>query len=486
VTSASLSAPSLRHGVRVAVAMVLGTAATGAILALGLRIATAATADPTFLAPSGRRTGYPSWMRGPLQGYATSLTLHAFVAVMAAMVVAWLAVLLCARSIPTWFLVGAVVAATAIFALAPPLLSTDVFNYIAYGQMGTHGINPYLHGPIVLQNTPLYGYTGHLWKDVASAYGPLFTLITYALAPLGVAGAFWALKAIMALSLLGIAAFVWAAARRLGLEPRFAVALVALNPLVLVYAVGGAHNDLLMALPLAAALYLTVTKRPAAAGAAVVGAIAIKASAGLALPFVLLGADRRWRAAAGALAAAVVMSAVAYLAFGTAITHMLGALAVQEKFHWIVTSVPSFVSYYLGYGHPDRLARQIFTVSAVVVLVVMLARARGGRGWIEGAAGATLALLATTAWVLPWYVVWALPFVALVRSRTLPLAAAVLTALLMAMQLDHFLLTHASHRVHTPTAYERRLARERERARAERQARLSEGRVALRHVNSRG
>src|SRR5438034_1995938 len=99
MTSAALSAPSLRHGVRDAVAMVFGAAATGAILAFGWRIATAATADPTFLAPSGRRTGYPSWMRGPLHGFATSLTLHAFLALMAAMVVAWLVVLVCARSI---------------------------------------------------------------------------------------------------------------------------------------------------------------------------------------------------------------------------------------------------------------------------------------------------------------------------------------------------------------------------------------------------
>jgi hypothetical protein len=390
-------------------------------------------------------------MRGPLQHLAAPLTLHVFLALMATMVGAWLVVLVCARSIPAWFLAGAVVAATVVFALAPPLLSTDVFNYIAYGQMGTHGINPYLHGPVVLEGSPVYGYTGHLWKDVPSAYGPLFTLITYALAPLGVAGAFWALKAIMALSLLAIAGFVWAAARRLGLEPRFAVALVALNPLVLVYAVGGAHNDLLMAAPLAAALYLTVTKRPAAAGAAVVAAVMIKASAGLALPFVLLGAVRRGRALAGAVAAAVVGCGVTLLAFGTAITHMFGALAAQEKFHWIVVSVPSFVSYYAGLGHPDHLARQILTVLAATAIVVLIARARGGRGWIEGAAAATLVLLATTAWVLPWYVVWGLPFVALVRGRALPVAAVVLTALLMAMQLDHFLLTHASHRVHATT-----------------------------------
>jgi peptide/nickel transport system permease protein len=44
-------------------------------------------------------------------------------------------------------------------------------------------------------------------------------------------------------------------ARRLGRDPAAAVALVALNPLVLVYGVGGVHNDVLfMALLLGGAL----------------------------------------------------------------------------------------------------------------------------------------------------------------------------------------------------------------------------------------
>jgi hypothetical protein len=82
------------------------------------------------------------------------------------------------------------------------------------------------------------------------------------------------------------------------------------------------------------------------------------------------------------------------------------------------------------------------------VTIFLIVRARGGRGGIEGAAAAALVVLATTSWVLPWYIVLALPFAALVRGPTLPVAAVVLTALLTAMQLDHFVVTHASHHRH--------------------------------------
>jgi len=445
MASLSVASPRLRHSLtRVAVAAT-GVVATGVLLTCGIRIALGATVNATYLVPSGRRTGYPGWMRGPLAGHSAALPLHTFLVLMSVMTLAWVAVVVCASQLPNWFVIGAVIVTTLTFTLAPPLLSTDVFNYIAYGQMGTSGINPYLHGPEMLIGQPVYAYTGHLWKAVPSAYGPLFTLLTYVLAPAGVAASFWVLKALSGASLLALAALIWLSARQLGRDPRFAVALACLNPLVLVYALGGAHNDLIMAVPLAAAVYLALVKRPAAAGATAVSAIAIKASAGLALPFVLLAARPRRQALSGALAAGALAVGASLLVFGTAVTQMAGALAMQQRFKWIVVSVPSFAGHYLGIGEPSQAGRHVLMAFAAAVVVGLLARARGGRGCIEGAAAASLVVLATTAWVLPWYVVWTLPFAALVRGRMIPAGALVLTVLLLAMQLDHFVLTHGSH-----------------------------------------
>lgn len=447
MTAPTVTLP-LRQSASNVATRVLGAAGIAAILAISWRVATAAAVSATYLVPSGRRTGYPGWMRGPLAGDGSLLRVHGFIWLMAAMVVAWVVTLACARSLPTWLIAATAVVATAIFTVAPPLLSTDVFNYIAYGQMGTHGINPYLHGPVTLIGQPVYGYTGHLWRRVPSAYGPVFTLLSYPLSKLGVAAAFWWMKAIAGVSALATAGLGWATARRLGRSAAFALVLVALNPLVLVYAVGGAHNDVLMAAFVAGAIYLAVSGRAVLSGVSLATAVAIKLSAGLALPFVLLGARPRWRALAGFAGAAAAYVVLSFAVFGSAITKMIDALGMQQRFQWIVVSVPSFVSHYLGLGHPSHAARTVFTALAGAVIVGLIARARGGRGWIEGGAAATLVLLATTAWVLPWYIVWALPFAALVRARWVPAAAVALSVLLMAMQLDHYLLTHASHHVH--------------------------------------
>jgi alpha-1,6-mannosyltransferase len=164
------------------------------------------------------------WMRGPLRGLGGVVGLHGFVLLMVGMAVAWVVTLLCASALPRPLVAGTIVVATAIFTLAPPLLSSDVFNYIAYGRLGMHGINPYAHGPAALMTDPVYPYTGHLWKRDPSAYGPLFTLISQALAPLGTAGALWAMKLIAGLSSLGCAALVWLIAKRLDKSPAFAAA----------------------------------------------------------------------------------------------------------------------------------------------------------------------------------------------------------------------------------------------------------------------
>ena len=94
------------------------------------------------------------------------------------------------------------------------------------------------------------------WPFKHSPYGPLFTLGSYALAPLGLAGGLWALKAIAALASLGAIALVGYAAHTLGRQWKWAVAFVGLNPVLLELAVGGAHNDTLVMASLAAALAL--------------------------------------------------------------------------------------------------------------------------------------------------------------------------------------------------------------------------------------
>ena len=55
-------------------------------------------------------------------------------------------------------------ALTALMLLAPPLLSTDVFSYVAYGRIGAlYGANPYVHGPSAFALDPSYPFIAARW-----------------------------------------------------------------------------------------------------------------------------------------------------------------------------------------------------------------------------------------------------------------------------------------------------------------------------------
>ena len=171
------------------------------------------------------------------------------------------------------------------------LLSHDVYSYVDYARLGVrHGLDPYVHPPLAAPADPAFAHV--TWTDATSAYGPLFTLATYPLAWLPVAVAVAVLKAVAALSVLGLAAVVARLAAWRGADPLRAAAFVALNPLVLVHVVGGAHNDGLAMLLAMLGVAAILSAREATGGAALVAAAATKASALFLAPFAL----RRQRA----------------------------------------------------------------------------------------------------------------------------------------------------------------------------------------------
>jgi alpha-1,6-mannosyltransferase len=297
---------------RVAVVVLLAAAAVLVAVAAGQR---------SSLVPPAKG-GFPTWMVGPFRGLASWLPDSGmfnsvlFRSLMAAMFVCYLVALACVRRLPVRFVVGALVAAHVLFVLGPPLQLIDVFNYVNYARLGAvHGINPYVHSPASWPVDPSYGFA--TWHHLLSPYGPLFTLVSYALVPLGLPVFYWTLKLSTAAASLGVLALTRRLAGRLGRPQLAAVAFVGLNPLVLVYGLGGVHNDFFMLLLVLAAVTAVLSSHPARAGAAVVGAMAVKVSAGLALPFALAGVRPGRRRAflagtAGAAAAAAALSAAAF------------------------------------------------------------------------------------------------------------------------------------------------------------------------------
>ncbi len=325
----------------------------------------------------------------------------------------------------------------AVALLAPPIMSTDLFSYIAYGRLGaTYGINPYFHGPNVIWFDPLYQFVGAQWTHTPTAYGPLFTALSYPLSELGIAANVFAYKAIAAVSCLILVVLVWHAARLRGLDPVKAVALVGLNPVIVVYGVGGGHNDLLMLAILMAGVYVLLRRREGTGGAMIVAATAVKLTAGVLLPFaVAAGAGRRLagvgrsRIVVGAALATALFGTFGALMFGWGPLHLLATLSgiqAEGGLH----SVPGFILTAVGL---NQLAGPLDTVLHVLyaVSIVWLIRKVwiGEMDWITASGWATVGLLVTAGLLMPWYVAWLVPLAALSSDRRLRIAAVVLTSL---------------------------------------------------------
>ncbi len=474
-----------------------GALALATIVALSLFVVLIAANQPSILTPTTHGGYFPHWMAGPLGGLLPGFTTNSTALkslFSGAIVVMYGCYVLLVRThaarLPARWLIGAIGVVYAIFLMSPPLALTDLFNYVNYARMEVeHGLNPYATIPVLEPHSdPSFLLSN--WHQLLSPYGPLFTLLTCAVVPLGLAASFWALKTILVLTSLATIMLVWKCAQLLGRDPRVAIALVALNPIVLVWGVGGDHNDCLMVFCIMLGFYLLLRARangiaraldgsgqpiplppgdatgsgaraltPRAlateariawaaivsearskslrewllplsalevvAGMAFMTGAAIKASGAILFPVVLVALLRSPRALVqvilGMVAAAVVLAGASVLAFGLHVPD----LATQSS---LVTSesVPNLLGLAVGAGGETASMRSGLSVVLVLVVLACAWVAWRRRDAITASGWASVALLVTLSWVLPWYVLWVLPLAALSSSRRLRTTALVL------------------------------------------------------------
>lgn len=434
-----------------------GKAAIGAIVALSLFVVVIAANRPSLLSPTSHIGFFPHWMAGPLGGLWPGLTGNSttlkywFSGSIVAMYGCYIVALRHAARLPARWVIGAIVALHFIFLLSPPLALTDVFNYINYGRMEVvHNLNPYTSIPIIEPHSdPSFVLSN--WHELLSPYGPLFTVITFLVVPLGVAGSFWALKLLLALASLTTIWLVWRCAKLLGRDPLTAIVLVGCNPIVLVWGLGGDHNDFLLLVFIMLGFYLLLRAHDMqqtddgrlpttavahtlvgrlqgwllplsapemGAGAAFVIGCAIKASGAVLIPVVLIALLRRPRALVqtilGMALTAVLVGVISLLAFGLHIPD----LSTQSK---LVTSesIPNLIGMAIGSGGETEGLHTVMTGVLLIALLACCAMAWRRRESLTASAWASIALLLTLSWVLPWYVLWVLPLAALSDSRRL-------------------------------------------------------------------
>jgi alpha-1,6-mannosyltransferase len=401
------------------------------LLLTSLLICLSATQSELLLPTSLRPL--PTSLAGPLAGAGLKLGVYALIAAFLTMFASYAVATHAAEQLRARTVLIAIGAFHAIVLLAPPLFSSDVFSYEAYGRMGAlYETNPYLHGPSAIPLAGLHPLIGAQWLATPSAYGPLFTALSYLLVPFDIAANVTAYKLVAAASSLVLIALVWRAASLRGVSPVRAAVLVGLNPVIVLYGVGGGHNDLMMLAILAAGLYVLLQERERRGGALIVTATAVKLTAGLLLPFALAGRCRgegaaRMRLAFGAALGGVSVAALAFALFGTAPLQLpatLQGIQAEGGPHSIV----GFLAAAVGIEPIPRAIGVGLTLVFLAVVAVLLRKVwLGEMDWIVGAGWATVALLLTTGFLVPWYVAWLLPLAALTSDRRLFATAVLLT-----------------------------------------------------------
>ena len=411
----------------------MGTAVLAAIMLGCVGWALAAAERPSFLAPPTLHGGDPAWLAGPLAGHWSALSgaigslRWSATLTLLALAALWLLATACARAVGVAPVLTAVVLAVAVLTLAPPFSLTDTFNYLHYGRMQPlFGLNPYVALPLQARHDPAYVFS--TWHHLRSPYGPLFTLGLQGLAHLSLPTAYWTLKIAVGAGAVAVAGLVAVLARDAGRDPASAVAFVMLNPLVLIYGVGGVHNDVFVLALLLAGVLLARRRHPALAalgGVSLAAAVAIKLSAGLALPFLLIGARRRVWATAGLLAGAAGAAVIVSAAFA-------GHLPddAQQSQLTMGLSPANLLGLATGHGGLDAGLRHDLELLLVAGTAVIAGWAWRSRDWAAGAAWAAVLLLLALGWVMPWYVLWILPFAALTH-RGAPRAAAIVLAVFL-------------------------------------------------------
>jgi alpha-1,6-mannosyltransferase len=343
-----------------------------------------------------------------------------FLALLAAAFAVYLGALaLVRRRAPT---LKAVVLAAVVIQLVPLagplLLSTDAWTYWEYGRIAAvHDANPYVDTPSDFPADPAYDDAGAAWRDTTSVYGPVFTLLSEAVAEVSGSSedaAAWIFKMLAA---GGVLACVLLAAR-LARDRPAAAALVGWNPLLAIHFAGGGHNDSLMIALVLAALVLAAIGRRGAAAVAWVLAVFVKW-----VPIVFFGL-RAVAARASGRRVSHLAFAVAALAVALVATWRYG-LDWLRAFGPLARNAEGQTSYALPHrleqlGLPQALALTLAGTVLVLGLAWLAREAHRGQVFL-GRAGCLL--LATTPWLAPWYTIWALPLAAAEDDRRAQLVA---------------------------------------------------------------
>ena len=351
--------------------------------------------------------------------------------------------------------------ASAAYWLAPlllsvPLFSRDTYSYLAQGALLRDGFDPYAVGPIDNPNA-LLDNVSPIWTITTAPYGPAFIMIAKLITML-VGNHVIAGTMLLRLCMLpGFVLLIWATpriARHIGANVPIALWICALNPLVIIHLMGGVHNEMLMVGLMVAGIALTLNSRHIAGIALIAVGVAVKATAGIALPFMVWVwmrhlCERRGYRPLRAFAAAAGTSVLIFIAVFAVLSGVAGvglgwltALAGSVKIiNWL--SIPTAtanlihaiggVFFSVSFYAVLQVTRAVGIAIVGVALPLLWWRFRhDDRQALTGIAWAMLVVVLFAPAALPWYYSWPLAVLApLAQSRRAVAAIAAFSTWIM-------------------------------------------------------
>src|SRR5262249_34932201 len=149
------------------------------------------------------------------------------------------------------------------------------------GWLVQQGASPYFWGPAAVPGPFLDDVSG-MWWHTPAPYGPVFLVLARAVVAVGGGHVVPTVLGMRALALVGVLLLVCSLlrlARHCGVAPDRALWLAALNPLVLLHFISGAHNDALLVGLVVTGLVLVLDRRPVLGVGCVALAALVKAPA---------------------------------------------------------------------------------------------------------------------------------------------------------------------------------------------------------------
>lgn len=335
--------------------------------------------------------------------------------------------------------------------ISPPAFTRDVYSYLGQGEQLLRGIDPYGPGPSVLGDTIAMN-VHPLWQTTPAPYGPLFLLLAKGVSAVIGEHVIVGVLLMRLVLLIGLVVLVLSLPGLVGhLGGRLSVAfwLMVASPMTVIHLVGGPHNDLLMIGLLAAGALLVLNRRHAAGIGLVTLAMAVKATAGVALPFLMWVWAGRME---GTLLRRFVRASAAVVGI---VIVVFGAsmFAAGVNFGWIPalhapTMIVNWTNLPTGFGEvthvivgwfgnvPEHPFVNLFRFLGIALLVVIVVRQwwKSRDGGTEAVRRMGLALLAVAILApptLPWYLTWGLAILSATHWRRRWLAVAATIAVLI-------------------------------------------------------